>query len=119
MDPGDLLGAQSPGHGYRGQMDIIHRDHAITRNHQAVITHPAVPGHQVAHFIDAIINAGNHEYDFTTQGRGCTGWMLDQYHLFLQRGLIQPGENDMESAINMQWINGRPTAERAATHGFY
>lgn len=77
MDPSDIFGAQSPGHGYRGEMAIALRNHGITRNRQALVTIPATPGHPVAHFIDAIIRAGNHEYDFTTEGRGCTGWMLD------------------------------------------
>src|ERR1700761_7959690 len=81
MNPSDLLGAQISGHGYRGEMEITHRNHDITRYREYVLTVLATPGHSVAEFIDAIIRASNHEYDFTTVGRGCTGWMLDQYHL--------------------------------------
>lgn len=118
MDPGDLLGAPSPGHGYRGQMEISLRAYALTREHQHVVTIPATGGHTVAHFIDAIIAAGNDEYDFTTEGRGCTGWMLDQYRLFLQKGLIQPG-SDLEDAIAQAWAEGRATGPQRVTAGFY
>jgi hypothetical protein len=119
MDPGDLLGVQSPGHGYRGQMEISLQDHAIARTHQHVLTIPATQGHTVAHFIDAIIAAGNDEYDFTTEGRGCAGWMLDQFRLFLHQGLIQSGYNEIESAINQGCIDGQPTGSRPATYGYY
>ena len=71
-------------------MGIVLRDHSITHNREGLVTIPATAGLPVAHFIDAIIDAGNHEYDFTTEGRGCTGWILDQYHLFLQLGLVPP-----------------------------
>ncbi|KAH7419698.1 hypothetical protein BKA64DRAFT_651429 [Cadophora sp. MPI-SDFR-AT-0126] len=118
MDPSELLGAQSPGHGYRGRMDIIQRNYAITNNRVGLVTIPANPGHPVAHFIDAIINAGNHQYDFTTAGRGCTGWILDQYHLFLQLGLISPGQ-DMEMAVGQEWVSGRPNKAHPVTRGFY
>ncbi|KAL5331936.1 hypothetical protein ACEPPN_001476 [Leptodophora sp. 'Broadleaf-Isolate-01'] len=118
MDPSELLGAKSPGHGYRGRMDIIHRKHAVTRNLVGLVTVPANPGHPVAHFIDAIINAGNHQYDFTTEGRGCTGWILDQYHLFLQLALIPPG-HDLEKAVGQEWIQGRATKAHPVTRGFY
>ncbi|KAH7342977.1 hypothetical protein BKA65DRAFT_505300 [Rhexocercosporidium sp. MPI-PUGE-AT-0058] len=122
MDPSELLGAQSPGHGYRGRMDIVSREYALTRNLVGLVTIPANPGHSVAHFIDAIINAGNHQYDFTTEGRGCTGWILDQYRLFLQLALIPPG-HDLERAVGQEWrsVQGRrrPTKAHPVTRGFY
>lgn len=119
MDPTTLRGARVPGHGYRGEMGIIHRPYGSTRNRHAIVSMPAVRGRSAAHFIDTIINAGNHEYDFTTEGRGCTGWMIDQYRLFLQQGLIQPGFDAIEEAINLQWVEGRPTSTRGTTRGFY
>lgn len=119
MEPGELRGAPAPGHGYRGEMQLTHRNHNVTRNRQFYVTIPAFPGHPVAHFIDAIINAGNHEYDFTTEGRGCTGWILDQYRLFSQSALIRPGFDAIENAINLQWVRGQPTSEWPATRGFY
>ncbi|PVH75824.1 hypothetical protein DL98DRAFT_314793 [Cadophora sp. DSE1049] len=118
MDPSELLGAQSPGHGYRGRMDIIYQNCAVTRNSAGLVTIPASPGNPATHFIDAIINAGNHQYDFTTEGRGCTGWILDQYHLFLQLALIPHG-HDLERAVGQEWIKGRATKAHPVTRGFY
>ena len=117
MDPGDLLGAPSPGHGYRGRMDVTLRNYAVTQNYQHIVSIPATAGHIVAEFIDAIIAAGNDEYDFTTEGRGCTGWMLDQYRLFVQQGLLQPGYN-LESALTQAWVEGQATGPSTVTSGF-
>lgn len=80
---------------------------------------PATRGHPVAHFIDAIINAGNHEYDFTTEGRGCTGWILDQFHLFQQLGLIPPEFDALKRAIKFEWKGERPARDWGVTHGYY
>ncbi|EPE35579.1 hypothetical protein GLAREA_11279 [Glarea lozoyensis ATCC 20868] len=119
MDPSLTLGAQTPGHGYRGAMTITHRNHAVTRNHELMISIPTGRQHTVAQFIDTIVGARHHEYDFTTEGRGCTGWILDQYHLFLRQGLIPPKFDAIESAINMEWRQGKPSGGRQATRGFY
>lgn len=119
MSPSILRGAPVPEHGFRGQINLVCLDYAKAKSPHAVVTIPAIPGHSVAHFIDTIVNAGNHEYDFTTEGRACTGWILDQYHLFTKKGLIQPGFDAIEEAIQLQWIRGRPTDTSRVTRGFY
>jgi len=116
MNPGELLGAPSPGHGYRGQIEIVYE--ATTGHREGDVTIPANPGHPVTHFIDAIIDASNHEYDFTTEGRGCTGWILDQYHLFLRLALIPPGY-DLESMVSQEWVGGQAARAHPVTRGYY
>ncbi|KAK3943429.1 hypothetical protein QBC46DRAFT_307500 [Diplogelasinospora grovesii] len=126
MSPTDVRGARVSGHGYRGQIEITYgEDDAMTRNdstqekHHCLVTVPATPDQTVANFILAIMDAGNHEYDFTTEGRGCTGWIIDQYRLFDQLDLIQPGFDAIETAIALEWVNGRPTDQSTITRGFY
>ncbi|KAH7348448.1 hypothetical protein BKA65DRAFT_361558, partial [Rhexocercosporidium sp. MPI-PUGE-AT-0058] len=75
MDPSTVLGAPAPNHGYRGRLTAEPRRYAITRNQERTVTIPANPGHSVGQFMDVIIIDGNHLYDFTTRGRGCTGWI--------------------------------------------
>ncbi|KAF8863055.1 hypothetical protein BDZ45DRAFT_670672 [Acephala macrosclerotiorum] len=119
MDPSDVLGAKVPDHGYRGRLYIRHRDHAVTRNQEKSVTIPANPGHSVAQFIDVIINEGNHLYDFTTRGRGCTGWILDQFILFEHHHLI-PGGYNLEEVIGQQWDRGHVTKpDIGVTRGSY
>lgn len=119
MVPGDLLGAPVVRHGYRGRIDVSHGKYYMAKVREATVTVPATQGHSVGEFIDAIVDAGNHEYDFTAEGRGCTGWILDQFHLFVRLSLIRPGLDGLETAINMQWIDGRPVDEWPVTRGFY
>lgn len=119
MEPSELRGAQVSGHGYRGVMEVRDCNHAVTRDHHTLVSIPALAGHPVAHFIDAIINANNHEYDFTTGGRGCTGWMLDQWELFTQMSLIRPEFTAIKDIINKGWVEGVPIETRLVTRGFY
>ncbi|KAB5530398.1 hypothetical protein GE09DRAFT_1193951 [Coniochaeta sp. 2T2.1] len=39
---------------------------------------PPAPGHSVAEFLDTVVAAGNHRYEFTREGRGCAGWVRDK-----------------------------------------
>ncbi|CZR55246.1 uncharacterized protein PAC_05133 [Phialocephala subalpina] len=119
MDPSNVLGAQAPNHGYRGRLYIRYRDHAITNNQEKIVTIPANPGHSVAQFIDVIINEGNHLYDLTTRGRGCTGWILDQFILFEHYHLI-PGGYNLAKVIGQQWEDGHATKpDIGVTRGTY
>jgi hypothetical protein len=118
MDPSTVLGAQAPDHGYRGQLKVRYRDHAVTRNQEKMVTIPANPGHSVAQFIDVIINEGNHLYDFTTRGRGCTGWILDQFNLFEHHNLI-PGGHNLAEVISQQWERGHAVKHIGVTRGSY
>lgn len=100
-------------------MEVSVREYNVSRNRHQIVTIPTTRGHTVADFIDVIIAAGNHEYDFTTEGRGCTGWMLDQYRLFLANGLIRSGFDAIERTIGLAWVEGQPVSEHAITRGFY
>lgn len=118
MEPGAWPGPF--GQGYLGRLDISHQMDPITRNCEHRITVPARPGVAAMHFITAIVNADNHRYEFTQAGRGCTGWMGDQYLLFVQQGLLQPGyERQVEEAMNQEWDGGRATRSWPATSGYY
>ncbi|TPX07621.1 uncharacterized protein E0L32_010720 [Thyridium curvatum] len=119
MEPSEVRGAPAPGHGYRGVMQVSAREIGVSEDRHQIVTIPTTRGRAVADFIDAIVAAGHHEYDFTTEGRGCTGWMLDQYRLFLQNGLIRSGFDVIERIIGLAWVEGQPISERAVTHGFY
>jgi hypothetical protein len=116
--PSDVMGARIPGHGFRGQMILNHQE-APSQDNQHIVSFIATPKQTVHKFVSAIIDAGNHEYDFTTQGRGCTGWMLDQYDLFVGLGFIQPGPQLLENAIKKEWQKGEPLREWTITRGFY
>jgi hypothetical protein len=119
MDPSEVLGAQAPNHGYRGRLYIRYQECPVTDNQEKIVTIPATPGHSAAEFIDLIINEGNHLYDFTTIGRGCTGWMLDQFILFEQYQLIPSGHN-LAEVIAQQWDHGHVTKpDIGVTHGTY
>jgi hypothetical protein len=45
---------------------------------------------------------GNLKFDFTTNGRGCTGWVLDQYELFGKKGLVESGV-DLKDVLEQEW----------------
>lgn len=116
MSPGAFPGQE----GYLGRLDIILLNYALTRNSHKTVTIPAIPGHSVADFLSAIVRADNHRYEFTREGRGCTGWIRDQFYLFVQFGLLLPGwEEEFEAAINGAWNRGTLIASRSATYGTY
>ena len=84
-------GAYPRREGYLARLDIIHNEYRLSRRHHNLVSIPAVTGHSVADFLDAIIAADNHRYEFTREGRGCTGWVRDQLYLFVQMGLLPTG----------------------------
>ncbi|KAJ9155573.1 hypothetical protein NKR23_g1754 [Pleurostoma richardsiae] len=119
----DLEPSAWPGpfqHGYLGRLDISRRSYAITRHRHHCVTVPARPGVAAVSFLKAIVNADNHRYEFTQAGRGCTGWMRDQFFLFVQQGLLQPGyERQIEEAMTQEWNRGRATRPWPVTQGYY
>ncbi|KAK1768089.1 hypothetical protein QBC33DRAFT_569131 [Phialemonium atrogriseum] len=117
----ELVPGAFPGQeGFLGRFDIVLHGYGLTRNTHKTVSISAVPGRSVADFLDAIIANDNHRYEFTQDGRGCTGWVLDQFHLFMRAGLLPPGrEHDLEEAVNTAWEDGRSRGPRAVTLGTY
>ncbi|KAF5709782.1 hypothetical protein FGLOB1_5768 [Fusarium globosum] len=106
--------------GFLGRLDIIRHPYGITRHSNKTVNIPAQPGHTVGHFLDAIVGADNHRYEFTQSGRGCGGWVRDQFYLFVQRGLLPPGwEAEFEAAINVFWVQNESRGPWPLTYGTY
>lgn len=113
-------GAWPGKNGYLGRVDIIHHSYKITRRYHKRVTIPATPGHSVADFLDAVVEAGNHRYEFTQAGRGCSGWIRDQFYLFVQRGLIPSGyEREVEQAMTHAWNRNQLVGPWPVTRGTY
>lgn len=116
ISPGAYPGRE----GYIGRLDIVHNEYELTRKRHKLITIPPTPGHCVTEYLDAIIAAGHHRYEFTRDGRGCTGWVRDQFYLFVEMGLIPPGwEQQIESAMTKAWREGVSEGPWPVTQGRY
>ncbi|KAF7549720.1 hypothetical protein G7Z17_g6191 [Cylindrodendrum hubeiense] len=106
--------------GYLGRLDIMDHRHMLTHNHHQTVSIPAEPGHRVVSFLDAIVRADNHRYEFTQKGRGCTGWVRDQFYLFTQAHLIPSGwESRFEAAIRTAWDTNVSLGSWPVTYGTY
>ncbi|OIW24507.1 hypothetical protein CONLIGDRAFT_99114 [Coniochaeta ligniaria NRRL 30616] len=108
--------------GYIGRLDVIHSSfEMMTRHHHKLVTiPPTTPGHCVAEWLDAIVAAGNHRYEFSREGRGCTGWVRDQFYLFVETGLLPPGwEQRVEHALTSAWVDGVLQGPWPVTQGRY
>jgi len=116
MEPGAWPGSN----GYLGRLDIVRRNHVVSRNRQTVLSIRARPGVTAADFLSTIINSDSHRYEFTQAGRGCTGWMRDQFYLFVQQGLLEAGyEEQVEYALNHEWRRDRAVRSWPLTQGTY
>ncbi|KPM43051.1 hypothetical protein AK830_g3525 [Neonectria ditissima] len=106
--------------GFLARIDIVEHAYALTYRPHKIVSIPAKPGHSVASFLDAIVQADNHRYEFTREGRGCGGWVRGQFYLFVQVGLLPPGwENTFETAINVAWENEVSQGPWPVTYGTY
>ncbi|KAF4334229.1 hypothetical protein FBEOM_11925 [Fusarium beomiforme] len=114
-------GAYPGREGYLARLDIIPHSYGMARHsHKTVTIHPCTPGLTVGQFIDAIVRADNHRYEFTQAGRGCGGWVRDQFYVFIQNGLIPAGyEAQLESAIGTFWKENVAQSAWPLTYGTY
>ncbi|RYP76992.1 hypothetical protein DL769_003527 [Monosporascus sp. CRB-8-3] len=65
-------------------------------------------------FLDVIVDAGRHHYEFTEAGSGCRQWTTDQIDLFYKHGLVA-SYHQVEQAkddILTRWDNGRSLGEK-------
>lgn len=116
MTPGAFPGRE----GFLGRLDIIHHPNPFPGVCHKAVSIPAQPGSSVANFLDAIVQADNHRYEFTREGRGCTGWVRDQFHLFAQVGLLPSGsESTVEAAITTAWEKHVSKGLWHVTYGTY
>lgn len=116
ISPGAYPGRE----GYIGRFDIIHHGYGLTKHHHKDVAILSSGRHSVADFLDTIVNTGNHHYEFTREGRGCTGWVRDQFYLFVEMGLLPPGrEQDVETALTSAWVNGTSQGPWPITLGRY
>lgn len=82
--------------------------------------HPTTSRFSVGEFLDTIVRANNHRYEFTREGRGCTSWVRDQFYLFVQADLLPFGwEGEFESAISSAWVKNQPQGQWPVTYGRY
>ncbi|KAG5748769.1 hypothetical protein H9Q70_008585 [Fusarium xylarioides] len=107
--------------GFLARLDIILQGYGITRQSNKTVSIPPLsPGLTVGQFLDAIVGADNHRYEFTQEGRGCGGWVRDQFYLFVQCGLIPAGwEAEIEAAMKVFWIRNVNKGEWPLTSGTY
>lgn len=114
-------GAYPGREGYLARLDIIRHPYGMTRvSHKTVSISPQAPGLTVGEFLDAIVRADNHRYEFTKDGRGCGGWVRDQFYLFVQCGLIPTGwEARIEAAMTVFWNENRSQGAWPLTYGTY
>lgn len=116
MVPGAFPGSE----GYLGRLNIILHPYAITRHSQNLLTIPMDRRLSVANFLDAIVQADNHRYEFTREGRGCGGWVHDQFFLFVRAGLLPSGwESQFETMINTCWEDKASRGPWPLTYGTY
>jgi hypothetical protein len=117
----DMAPGAWPGeHGYLGRLDINLMNHGISSHQHCHIIVPTQPGYTAVNFLNAIFRADNHRYEFTQQGRGCTGWMRDQFALFARDGLLLSGhEDEVDYAVNHEWRQGTVTRPWPLTSGSY
>lgn len=118
MQPTLTIGAKIIDHGNRGKLHLRYDTWAQSNQCEYVVTKPVNGQHSVPDFIDAIVAAGHSKFDFTTNGRGCTGWVLDQYELFAKEGFIE-SEFDLKGVMEQEWQGGRATKASKITRGFY
>lgn len=108
------------GRGYLARIDIALRQSGGIGGSHCDVSVPARPGVTVAEFLDVVVDADSHRYEFTQAGRGCTGWIRDQFRLFAQRGLLQPGyEAQVEQALTQEWEGGLALRAWPVTRGYY
>ena len=108
------------GRGYLARIDVTLRESGGPDDVHCDAVVPARHGVTVSDFLDAILHADSHRYEFTQAGRGCTGWMRDQFLLFVQRGLLEPGhEAQVEEAIAQEWEGGLALRPWPVTRGYY
>jgi hypothetical protein len=116
MIPGAFPGAE----GYLGRLDIILHPYAMTRHSQKFLTIPMDRKYSVARFLDVIVQMDNHRYELTREGRGCGGWVRDQFYLFVRAGLLPSmWETQFESMIKMCWEDGTSRGPWPLTYGTY
>ncbi|KFA60698.1 hypothetical protein S40285_10272 [Stachybotrys chlorohalonatus IBT 40285] len=116
MTPGAFPGR----YGFLGRLDITKHNYPVTTRQQKLVTIAAARRCSVGFVLDAIIQADNHRYEFTKEGRGCTSWVRDQFYLFVQIGLLPPGyEAQFEQAITTAWIGGVAHGTSKVTRGTY
>ncbi|KAH7303300.1 hypothetical protein B0I35DRAFT_485302 [Stachybotrys elegans] len=116
MTPGAYPGSE----GYLGRLDVASDRWGATCRGHKILTIPMDRRHSVASFLDAITQADNHRYEFTREGRGCGGWIRDQFYLFVGAGLLPSGwEPTFESTITVFWENEAPRSPWPVTHGTY
>ncbi|KAI5863466.1 hypothetical protein GGS23DRAFT_596642 [Durotheca rogersii] len=106
--------------GYPCRLDILHHSGDVPRRSHKVVAVPAHGWHTVADFLDVIVQAGNHMYEFTREGRGCAGWVHDQFYLFVRADLMAADKSlEFEEAINTWWERNAPRGPSPVTHGTY
>ncbi|KAI0141873.1 hypothetical protein GGR57DRAFT_486340 [Xylariaceae sp. FL1272] len=117
MTPGAFPGRD----GYLGRIDIIQHNYGITaHSHKTLTLKPTRAGLTVSSFLNAIVQADNHRYEFTKDGRGCGGWIRDQFHLFTNLNLIPSGhDRAFEEIINTYWVKNQSKGSWPLTYGTY
>ena len=106
--------------GNLARLEIMRHAYASTHHGQKTISITATPGYTVGNFLDTIVRADNHRYEFARGGGGSSGWVRDQFYLFVRAGLIPPGwESVIEQAINAAWYKNKSQGPWPVTYGTY
>jgi len=63
----------------------------------------------VGDFLDVLVNAGRHKYEFNSLGQGCRKWTTDQITLFEERGVFKASE---AAAAKDAILTEHPTGRR-------
>lgn len=90
IDLGEMLGAKVPGHGYQGQLKFVNYENDVPHDAHCLITLPAISSHTISDFVSAVIDTGDHEYDFTAEMRAALGGLSSIFIYFSGETSFRP-----------------------------